>query len=221
MPAGTVASVTSQEDRPAGVFLAFEGGEGAGKSTQVARLEAWLTAQGRTVRTTREPGATVIGGTVRQLLLDPSTVGLSSRAEALLYAADRAQHVHEVVRPALEAGDVVVTDRFVDSSLAYQGAGRTIPLEDVRSISSWATGDLLPDLTVLLDLPPETGLARARGRATADRLEAESLEFHLRVRQTFLELAAAEPARYLVLDATAAPDEVAEGIRTRVTELLA
>ncbi|MCW2582784.1 MAG: tmk, partial [Klenkia sp.] len=128
MPAGTVGRVTSQEHRPAGVFLAFEGGEGAGKSTQVARLAAWLTVQGRTAVTTREPGATTIGGTVRRLLLDPHTVGLSSRAEALLYAADRAQHVHEVVRPALEAGAVVVTDRFVDSSLAYQGAGRTIPV---------------------------------------------------------------------------------------------
>jgi dTMP kinase len=202
------------------VFIAFEGGEGAGKSTQVRDLTAWLTAEGHVVRATREPGGTPSGQAVREIVLDHAHAALSARAEALLYAADRAQHVHEVVRPALAAGEVVLTDRFVDSSLAYQGAGRTIPLEDVRMLSGWATEGLRPDLTVLLDLPPEDGLARAKGRAVADRLEAESLEFHQRVRQTFLALAEAEAGRYLVLDARRSPDELAADIRLRVTQLL-
>jgi dTMP kinase len=128
--------------------------------------------------------------------------------------------VHDVLRPALEAGEVVITDRFVDSSLAYQGAGRTIPLDEIRSLSRWATHGLVPDLTVLLDLPPEVGLARARGRSVADRLESESLEFHQRVRQTFRALAEAEPDRYLVVDARLTPDEIAGEIRRRVAELL-
>ncbi|SCX39433.1 dTMP kinase [Klenkia marina] len=203
-----------------GVFIAFEGGEGAGKSTQVARLAASLTDGGHSVRTTREPGATALGTTVRSIVLDPANTGLSARAEALLYAADRAQHVHEVVRPALAAGQVVLTDRFVDSSLAYQGAGRSFAESDIRSISHWATEGLQPDLTVLLDLPPETGLARARGRAAADRLEAESVDFHERVRATFRALAAAEPGRYLVLDATGTPDALAAAVRDRVAVLL-
>lgn len=183
-------------------------------------LLSWLSGQGRAARGTREPGATAIGGTIRQLVLDPGNTALSSRAEALLYAADRAQHVHELLDPALAAGEVVVTDRYVDSSLAYQGAGRTIPLEEVLALSRWATGGLVPDLTVLLDLPPEVGLARARGRSTADRLEAESLAFHERVRATFLDLAAAEPRRYLVLDAQQTPDELSAAVRDRVGQLL-
>jgi dTMP kinase len=128
--------------------------------------------------------------------------------------------VHDVLRPALDAGEVVITDRFVDSSLAYQGAGRTIPLDDVRMLSRWATENLEPDLTILLDLPPEVGLARARGRAVADRLESESLDFHQRVRQTFLALAEADPDRYLVVDARLSLDEIAATIRVRVAELL-
>ncbi|MFQ1003433.1 dTMP kinase [Modestobacter sp. SSW1-42] len=203
-----------------GVFIAFEGGEGAGKSTQVRRLQEWLTEEGLVARTTREPGGTALGGKVRAILLDPASTGLSPRAEALMYAADRAQHVHEVLRPALDAGEVVITDRFVDSSLAYQGAGRTIPMDDVRSISRWATQDLRPDLTVLLDLPPEVGLARARGRAAMDRLESESIDFHQRVRRTFHALAEAEPDRYLVLDAGQTPEELAAAIRVRVSTLL-
>ena len=153
-------------------------------------------------------------------MLDRAHAGISPRSEALLYAADRAQHVHDVLRPALDAGEVVITDRFIDSSLAYQGAGRTIPMDDVRGLSRWATQGLVPDLTVLLDLPPEVGLARAHGRAAADRLESESLDFHRRVRQTFLALAEAEPDRYLVLDARQAPDELAAAVRTRVAALL-
>jgi len=186
----------------------------------VQSLAEWLTAEGHRVRATREPGGTPSGQAVRAIVLDHAHAALSARAEALLYAADRAQHVHEVVRPALEAGEVVLTDRFVDSSLAYQGAGRTIPLDDVRRLSRWATEDLRPDLTVLLDLPPEDGLARARGRAAADRLESESLEFHERVRETFLALAGAEAERYLVLDARRGPEELAAEIRQRVTEML-
>lgn len=203
-----------------GVLIAFEGGEGGGKSTQIRKLQEWLTAEGLVARATLEPGATAIGGRVRRILLDPANAGLSPRSETLLYAADRAQHVHEVLRPALEAGEVVLTDRFIDSSLAYQGAGRTIPTDDVRSISRWATGGLQPDLTVLLDLPPEVGLARARGRAVADRLESESLEFHQRVRRTFLALAEAAPDRYHVLDARRPADELAAEIRIRVDQLL-
>ncbi|MCO7220877.1 dTMP kinase [Klenkia sp. PcliD-1-E] len=205
----------------AGVFIAFEGGEGVGKSTQVALLRDWLAARGHAVRTTREPGApTAVGPALRALVLDPATTGLAPRAEALLYAADRAQHVHEVVRPALSAGEVVVTDRYVDSSLAYQGAGREIAVEEVAGISRWATGGLRPHLTVLLDLPPEVGLARARGRAAADRLEGEPVQFHRRVRATFLALADAEPQRYLVLDASRPADDLAGDVRDRVAGLV-
>jgi dTMP kinase len=171
-------------------------------------------------RSTFEPGATQSGAGIRQIVLDRAQTGISPRAEALLYAADRAQHVHEVLRPALDAGEVVVTDRFVDSSLAYQGAGRTIPLDEVRTLSRWATQGLVPDLTVLLDLPPEVGLARARGRSVADRLESESLDFHQRVRATFRALAEAEPGRYLVLDARRDPDGLAADIRARVSGML-
>jgi dTMP kinase len=186
----------------------------------VRGLAEWLTAEGHRVRATREPGGTPSGAAIRGIVLDHAHSALSARAEALLYAADRAQHVHEVIRPALDAGEIVLTDRFVDSSLAYQGAGRAIPLDDVRMLSGWATEGLRPDLTVLLDLPPEDGLARARGRAAADRLESESLGFHRRVRQTFLALAEADAGRYLVLDARRGPDELATEIRRRVMELL-
>ncbi|MCW2633825.1 MAG: tmk [Blastococcus sp.] len=203
-----------------GVFIAFEGGEGAGKSTQVRRLQEWLTNEGLVSRATFEPGATPSGAGIRAIVLDRAHTGIAARSEALLYAADRAQHVNDVLRPALDAGEVVISDRFIDSSLAYQGAGRTIPLDDVRMLSRWATEGLRPDLTIVLDLPPEVGLARARGRAVADRLESESLDFHQRVRHTFLELAEADPDRYLVLDARLDPDEIAAAVRVRVTELL-
>ncbi|RBY96373.1 dTMP kinase [Blastococcus sp. TF02-8] len=203
-----------------GVLIAFEGGEGAGKSTQVRRLQEWLTDEGLVARKTFEPGATAPGAVIRSVVLDKAQTSIAPRAEAMLYAADRAQHVHEVLRPALDAGEVVITDRFVDSSLAYQGAGRTIPLDDVRMLSRWATQGLQPDLTILLDLPPEVGLARARGRAAADRLESESLDFHQRVRQTFRTLAEAAPDRYLVIDARRSPDEIAAEIRVRVADLL-
>ncbi|MGY1621269.1 dTMP kinase [Geodermatophilus sp. SYSU D00965] len=214
-------SVAADGATPPGLFIAFEGGEGAGKSTQVRLLCEWLAGQGRTARATLEPGGTPAGAAIRAIVLDRAHTGLSPRAEALLYAADRAQHAHAVLRPALAAGEVVITDRYVDSSLAYQGAGRTIPMDDVAAISRWATEGLRPDLTVLLDLPPETGLARARGRAVADRLESESLDFHQRVRTTFRALADADPGRYLVLDATRPVDDLAADVRARVGALLA
>nr|WP_308201129.1 dTMP kinase [Actinoplanes maris] len=203
-----------------GVFVVFEGGEGAGKSTQVTRLADALTAEGRDVVVTREPGATDVGARIRQLVLDKSETP-SARAEALLYAADRAHHVATVVRPALARGAVVISDRYVDSSLAYQGAGRTLPVTEISWLSSWATGGLKPDLVVLLDVDPGVGLNRvdARGEGT-DRLESESRSFHERVRYAFLDLAAADPKRYLVLDAARPADEITAAVSTRLTPLL-
>jgi dTMP kinase len=198
-----------------GFFVAFEGGEGAGKSTQVRLLTHVLVDQGRDVLATREPGGTPAGETIRSILLDPATGHLSPRAEALLYAADRAHHVATVVRPALARGAVVLTDRYLDSSLAYQGAGRTLDVEEVRQLSTWASEGLVPDLTVLLDLDPEVGLARA---GDPDRLEAEPLEFHRRVRLLFLDLAAAEPQRYLVVDAERSPEDVFAEVGLAVAE---
>jgi dTMP kinase len=202
----------------AGVFVALEGGEGAGKSTQAELLAGWLTSLGCEVVLTREPGATAAGAKIRSLLLDPSTGGISPRAEALLYAADRAQHVAHVVLPALERGAVVVTDRYVDSSLAYQGAGRALEVAEVARLSRWATGGLRPDLTLLLDIDPAVGLARIPG--APDRIEQESLEFHQRVRQGFLDLAAADPDRYLVVSAADPAEQVHGQVRARMTALL-
>ena len=193
-----------------GVFVALEGGEGAGKSTQLALLETWLRARGCEVVVTREPGATAAGASIRALLLDPRST-LSARAEALLYAADRAQHVAEVVRPALERGAVVLTDRYVDSSLAYQGAGRELSTDEVARLSRWATEGLRPDLVVLLDVDPAVGLRRA-GDAP-DRIERESLEFHRRVREGFLDLAGQDPDRYLVVPAEQTLEQVHEAVR--------
>jgi dTMP kinase len=201
-----------------GVFIALEGGEGAGKTTQARMLAIWLRDQGYDVVTTREPGATKIGMRLRAVLLDTAHRGLSARAETLLYAADRAEHVSSVVLPALERGAVVVTDRYVDSSLAYQGAGRNQPTAEVARLNQWATGGLMPDLTVLLDMPPANGLGR-RARS-ADRLEAEPLDFHERVRRGFLSLASAEPDRYLVLDASQPPEDVSRAIQERVRDML-
>ena len=201
-----------------GVFIALEGGEGAGKTTQARLLAIWLRDQGYDVITTREPGATKIGMRLRAVLLDTAHTGLSARAETLLYAADRAEHVSSVILPALERGAVVVTDRYVDSSLAYQGAGRNQPTAEVATLNQWATGGLMPDLTVLLDMPPADGLGR-RARS-ADRLEAEPLDFHERVRRGFLSLAGAEPDRYLVLDAAQSPEDVSRAIQERVRDML-
>jgi dTMP kinase len=208
-----------------GLFIAFEGGEGSGKTTQVERLAAVLRAEGWDVVVTREPGATEVGRRIRSLLLEPAsgvsgTVTLAPRAEALLYAADRAHHVASVVRPALAEGRIVISDRYVDSSLAYQGAGRTLPVEEVSWLSTWATGGLLPDLVVLLDIDPAIGLARVAGRGGADRLEAEDLAFHERVRYAFLDLASRDPKRYLVIDATRPPEEITREVADRVRSML-
>jgi dTMP kinase len=203
---------------PSGLFIAFEGGEGAGKSTQARLLADGLRAQGFEVVVTFEPGATAIGANLRKVLLDRDSVDLSPESEALLYAADRAQHVTEVVRPALMRGAIVVTDRYIDSSLAYQGAGRALPDADVRRLSLWATGGLLPDLTVVLDLPPEVGLNRRGG--PGDRLEDESLAFHHRVRAMFLQLASHHRDRYLVLDATEDTDQIHEAVTNRLQPLI-
>ncbi|HVT20611.1 MAG TPA: dTMP kinase [Mycobacteriales bacterium] len=201
-----------------GLFVAFEGGEGAGKSTQVQLLAEGLRRTGFDVVVTFEPGATAIGAALRQVLLDRDSVGLSPQAEALLYAADRAQHVSEVIRPALARGAVVVTDRYVDSSLAYQGAGRSLAEAEVRRLSAWATGGLMPDLTIVLDLAPEVGLQRRGG--PGDRLEDESLAFHHRVRAMFLQLAAHHRDRYLVIDATESSDRIHAAVAKRLEPLL-
>ncbi|MFN3707592.1 dTMP kinase [Microcella sp.] len=203
-----------------GVFLTFEGGDGSGKTTQSALVTEWLTQRGRTVVHAREPGGTDLGHEVREIVMHRRGF-VAPRAEALLYAADRAQNVATVVRPALERGDIVIQDRYLDSSVAYQGAGRVLSMEEVRELSLWATEGLLPDLTVLLDLDPSVGRARLdASRTRYDRLEAEQLDFHMRVRDAYLALAAAEPERFLVLDATRPVDELQQSIRDRVSDLL-
>jgi dTMP kinase len=203
---------------PAGLLIAFEGGEGSGKTTQARLVSIWLRELGYDVETTYEPGATKIGMRLRALLLDTSSTGMSPHAEALMYAADRAEHVASVIGPAMERGAVVITDRYVDSSLAYQGWGRSLPVEDIARFNWWATGGRTPDLTILLDMDPLAGLRR-RTRS-ADRLEAEPAEFHLRVRAGFLALARAEPGRYLLLDAARPPEQITRDIQDRVRDLL-
>lgn len=199
-----------------GCFVSLEGGDGAGKSTQRALLGEWLTGRGHEVVLTREPGGTALGQILRDAVLHGEE--LDPRTEALLYATDRAHHVHRLVRPALARGAVVVTDRYLDSSVAYQGAARELGTDEVRDLSLWATEGLLPDLTVLLDLDPAVGAARRAG--APDRIEREPSRFHRRVREHFLALAAAAPARYLVLDATAAPAQIHAAIVERLTPLL-
>jgi dTMP kinase len=211
-----------EERYPDGLFVVFEGGEGAGKSTQAVKLAAWLRVEGgRETVLTREPGATQVGARIRGILLDKSSDGLAPRAEALLYAADRAHHVASVIRPALARGEVVISDRYIDSSLAYQGAGRALPTDEIAWLSEWATGGLVPDLVVLLDVAPSVGLGRVSERGEADRLEAEATAFHQRVRESFLDLATMNSQRYLVLDASGDPDALADAVRQRVSGLLA
>ncbi|MGW6056862.1 dTMP kinase [Streptomyces sp. NPDC055189] len=202
----------------AGFFIALEGGDGAGKSTQAEALAEWIRAKGHEVVVTREPGATPVGKRLRSILLDVSSAGLSHRAEALLYAADRAEHVDTVVRPALERGAVVISDRYIDSSVAYQGAGRDLSPTEIARISRWATDGLVPHLTVLLDVSPEA--ARERFTEAPDRLESEPAEFHARVRSGFLTLAAADPGRYLVVDAAQEPEAVTTVVRHRLDLML-
>ncbi|MFD5469289.1 dTMP kinase [Streptomyces sp. NPDC127105] len=201
-----------------GFFIALEGGDGAGKSTQAEALADWIRSKGHEVVLTREPGATPVGKRLRSILLDVSSQGLSHRAEALLYAADRAEHVDTVVRPALKRGAVVITDRYIDSSVAYQGAGRDLSPTEIARISRWATNGLVPHLTVLLDVSPET--ARERFTEAPDRLESEPAEFHARVRSGFLALAAADPGRYLVVDAGQEPEAVTTVVRHRLDQML-
>lgn len=203
---------------PTGVFVCFEGGEGGGKSTQSRLLHDRLTQRGYAVRLTHEPGDTPVGKEMRRIVLSPETGELAHKTEFLLYLADKSEHVETLVRPALERGEVVITDRYVDSTLAYQGAGRALDRDELEIVSRWATGDLRPHLTVVLDLEPEAGLGRFEGR---DRIEGESLEFHQRVRRSFLDLAAREPEHYAVLDARAPIEEIAAQIAERIEPLLA
>lgn len=204
-----------------GLFITLEGGDGVGKTTNADLLEEWLMTEcGRTVVRTREPGGTALGASIRELLLH--TPGfVDPKAEAMLYAADRAQHVHTVIRPALERGEVVLQDRYIDSSVAYQGAGRVLGADEIRSLSDWASDGLWPDLTILLDLDPAEGERRRQAVRTGyDRLEAEAADFHRRVRDGFLALAAAEPDRFLVIDAAQPLEVIALQIRERVQTLL-
>ena len=191
------------------MFIAFEGGEGAGKSTQEKLLADALLAQGYSVVRTREPGGTPAGERIREVLLSPEYTGLDERAEALLFAASRGEHVARIIRPALERGDVVICDRYIDSSVAYQGYGRDLGVDTVRNLSLWATHDLLPDITILLDIDPALGLSRV---SNPDRLEREPIEWHRAVREGFLQLASADPDRYLVLDAQDARARRVEGV---------
>ncbi len=203
-----------------GLFITLEGGDGSGKSTQMGALTAWLQGRGRTVVQAREPGGTDLGLELREIVLHRRG-HIAARAEALLYAADRAHHIATVVRPALERGDVVIQDRYLDSSVAYQGAGRVLDPTEVRDLSLWASEGLLPHLTVLLDLDPAVGRERLdASRTRYDRLEAEEADFHERVRAAYLALAEAEPGRFLVLDATLPVDELQASIRNRVSALL-
>ncbi len=209
MPTATLTGVN-------GLFVSFEGGDGAGKSTQARALRDWLVVADRTVLLTFEPGDTELGRVLRTAVMHGDHV--DARTEALLYAADRAHHVATVVRPALERGEVVVTDRYLDSSVAYQGIGRGLGAEAVEQLSLWATEGLLPTLTVLLDIDPVAGRARLTGEP--DRLERAGDEFHRRTRQAFLDRAAADPGRWLVLDAARPADELTAAIRARVEPLL-
>ncbi len=211
---GELGAITGQTTQ--GIFIAFEGGEGTGKSTQSKLLAQWLEKEGETVLLSREPGGTELGKDLRKILLGHETGDISPRAEALLYAADRAHHVYAVIRPALDRGEVVISDRYFDSSTAYQGAGRVLNPTEVARISRWATESLYPTITVLIDLPAEIGLSRLQSR---DRLEAESNDFHERVRQEYLQIAMMDPERYFVVDGTQSVEEINTQITARVAEL--
>ncbi len=211
---GELGAITGQTTQ--GIFIAFEGGEGTGKSTQSKLLVQWLEQEGETVLLSREPGGTELGKDLRKILLGHETGDISPRAEALLYAADRAHHVYSVIRPALDRGEVVISDRYFDSSAAYQGAGRVLNPTEVARISRWATESLYPTLTILIDVPAEIGLSRLQSR---DRLEAESNDFHERVRQEYLQIAMMDPERYFVVDGTQSVEEINTQITARVAKL--
>lgn len=212
---GELGSITAPKTE--GLFISFEGGEGSGKSTQSKLLKEWFENEGRSVVLTREPGGTTLGKNLRKILLDNDTGEIAPRSEALLYAADRAHHVYTLIRPALERGDVVITDRYFDSSIAYQGAGRVLSSSEVARINRWATESLFPTLTIILDQSADVGLSRIKN---ADRLESESIEFHNRVRQEYLQLAAMDPERYLVLDAQRPIIEIHQEITARISALI-
>jgi dTMP kinase len=203
-----------------GLFITFEGGDGSGKTTQINLLASWLESEGHTVVITREPGGTDLGTELRNIILHREGF-IAPRAEALLYAADRSHHIHTLVRPALKRGEIVVQDRYLDSSVAYQGAGRVLDPTEVRNISLWATENLMPDLTVVLDVPASVAKERqAAGERHYDRLEAEAEDFHTRVRESYLALAAEEPERFLVIDGESSIAEIHEVIVAKVSDLL-
>jgi dTMP kinase len=208
---GELGAITEQAT--AGVFITFEGGEGSGKSTQTKLLKEWLEKDNEKVLLTREPGGTPLGNQLRDILLDNKTGNISPRAEALMYAADRANHVYTMIRPALEKGEVVISDRYFDSSVAYQGAGRVLSPAEVARISRWATESLTPTLTIIMDLPAEIGLARLQ---STDRLESEPLAFHERVRHEYLNLAYQDPERFLIVDASQSIEQIHQEIIERV-----
>ena len=211
---GELGSITGAQTK--GIFIAFEGGEGSGKSTQSKLLKKWLEEEGEEVLLSREPGGTEMGKDLRRILLDHSTGEISPRAEALLYAADRAHHVFSKIRPALDRGEVVITDRYFDSSIAYQGAGRVLVSGEVARISRWATESLFPTLTILIDQPAEIGLSRLKSK---DRLEIEPIDFHERIRQEYLQLTLLDPERYLVVDGRQTIEEIHNEIIARVGEI--
>jgi dTMP kinase len=211
---GELGSITGAPAK--GVFIAFEGGEGIGKTTQAKLLKAWLEQEDESVVLSREPGGSDLGIEIRKILLSHSTGEISPRAEALLYAADRAHHVYSVIRPALAQGDVVISDRYFDSSIAYQGAGRILQPGEVARISRWATESLFPTLTIIIDLPPQIGLARLKSK---DRLESQPMDFHERVRQEFLQLAALDPERYVIIDGNQSIEDTHAAIISRVSEI--
>ena len=202
-----------------GLFITFEGGEGCGKSTQIAALKARLEAMGKTVVQTREPGGTPLGESVRNLLQhDDAGQGMSPEAELLLFAASRAQHVRELIVPAIAEGQIVLCDRFLDSTTVYQGVARAIDSKKVDTVNQFAIGDTMPDLTILIDLPPEIGLARVHARSDGklDRMENEAIEFFQAVRQGYLDLAKSEPKRFLVLDGSQSVEKLETQIWQRV-----
>jgi dTMP kinase len=211
---GELGSMTGAPTQ--GIFIAFEGGEGIGKSTQSQLLKQWLEQEGESVVLSREPGGTDLGIEIRRILLSHSTGEISPRAEALLYAADRAHHVFSVIRPALANGQVVISDRYFDSSIAYQGAGRVLEPGEVARISRWATESLFPTLTIIIDLPAEIGLGRLKSK---DRLESQPIAFHERVRQEFLQLAAVDPERYFIVDGNQSIDDIHTAIISRVSQI--
>lgn len=207
----------STPERSAGVFIVFEGGDGAGKSTQIEKLAQYLRQQNNEVVVTREPGGTVMGKSIRDWLLEQTEVEVDAKTEALLFAADRAHHMHTLIKPALDSNHIVICDRHIDSSVAYQGVARNLGIENIKNISLWAVNGITPDLVVVLDISVSAGQARLNRK---DRLDRESVEFHEKVNQAYLELAKLNPARYLVVNAELAIDEIFEEIKNRVASLI-